>query len=48
MATRGAGDIVMLFGLAWGVLFVLPRAMRSGLVLRLAARFPRSIRLLTD
>ena len=47
-ATRGAGDAVMLLGLAWGALFVLPRAMRSDLVLRLAARAPRAVRLLSD
>ena len=47
-ATRGGGDAVMLLGLAWGVVFVLPRAMRSGLVLRVAAQFPSALRLLGD
>ncbi|MFI5142834.1 MAG: hypothetical protein ACHQHM_02255 [Thermoanaerobaculales bacterium] len=47
-ATRSAGDVIMLLGLAWGILFVLPRVMRSGLVLRLAARAPRAARLLGD
>jgi len=47
-ATRGAGEVVMLLGVAWAVLLVLPSAMRSRLVLRLAARFPRGVRLLSD
>jgi hypothetical protein len=45
-ATSGAGLLVMLLGLAWGVLFVLPRVVRSRLVLRLAGRAPRAVRLL--
>ena len=44
--TRVTGDLIMLLGLVWGVLFVLPRALRSDLVLRLAARAPRAVRLL--
>ncbi len=47
-ATRSAGDVVMLLGVAWSLLLVLPSATRSGIVLRLAARFPRAVRLLRD
>ncbi len=44
--TRSAGFVVMLLGFAWGALFVLPRIVRSDLVLRLAGRAPRAVRLL--
>jgi hypothetical protein len=44
--TRSAGFVVMLLGLAWGALFVLPRIVRSDLVLRVAGRAPRAVRLL--
>ena len=38
--------VVMLVGLAWAVVLVLPARARSGLVLRLAAVAPRTVRLL--
>ena len=44
--TRMAGVVLMLLGLAWAVTFVLPRRMRSDLVLRLAGVAPRAVRLL--
>jgi hypothetical protein len=47
-ATHGLGVALMLLGVAWAALFVLPRAVRSGLVLRLAGVFPRAVRLLDD
>jgi hypothetical protein len=42
--TRRSGFAVMLTGLAWGILFVLPRRLRSSLVLRLAGSAPWAIR----
>jgi hypothetical protein len=47
-ATHGLGVALMLLGLAWAALFVLPRAVRSGLVLRVAGVAPRAVRLLDD
>jgi len=47
-ATHGAGVVVMLLGLAWGAVFVLPPAVRSDLVLRLAGVAPRAVRLVAD
>jgi hypothetical protein len=46
--THGIGVALMLLGLAWAVLFVLPRVVRSSLVLRLAGVAPRAVRLLDD
>ena len=46
--TPAAGVIVMLLGLSWAALFVLPARLRSGLVLRLATLAPRAVRLLAD
>jgi hypothetical protein len=46
--THGLGVVLMLLGLAWAGVFVLPRAVRSGLVLRLAGIAPRAVRLLDD
>jgi len=46
--TRTAGIVVMLLGLAWGVLFVLPSRLRSRLVLRLATSAPWALRLLAE
>ena len=46
--TRAAGVLVMLLGLAWATAFVLPRRVRSELVLRLAGVAPRAVRLLQD
>ena len=46
--THAVGVVVMLLGLAWGALFVLPAIVRSSLVLRLATVAPRTVRLLAD
>ena len=46
--THAVGVFVMLLGLAWGALFVLPAIVRSSLVLRLATVAPRAVRLLAD
>ena len=47
-ATHAAGVVLMLLGLAWAALFVLPAPVRSGLVLRVATVAPRAVRLLAD
>jgi len=47
-ATHGIGVALMLLGLAWAALFVLPRRTRGSLVLRLAGVAPRAVRLLDD
>ncbi len=46
--THGIGVALMLLALAWAALFVLPRSVRSGLVLRLATIAPCAVRLLDD
>ena len=46
--THGIGVALMLLGLAWAAVFVLPRVVRSSLVLRLAGVAPRAVRLLDD
>jgi len=47
-STHAIGVIVMLLGVAWAALFVLPAGVRSDLVLRLATVAPRAVRLLAD
>lgn len=47
-STRGLGLTVMLGGLAWSGLFVLPARVRSRVVLRLAADAPWALRLLSE
>jgi len=47
-ATRTAGIVVMLVGLAWGAFFVLPGRLRSRLVLRVATSAPWALRLLAE
>ena len=47
-ATHAIGVVVMLLGLAWAAVFVLPRGVRSGIVLRLATVAPRAVRLFSE
>jgi hypothetical protein len=46
--THATGVIVMLLGVAWAALFVVPAGVRNSLVLRLATIAPRAVRLLAD
>ena len=46
--THATGVLVMLLGVAWAALFVVPAGVRSSLVLRLATIAPRAVRLLAD